>query len=44
MSMSISQGIIGVLYRQAACVLVDSVLFQLTVFFSMFGMVMRHDN
>lgn len=38
------QGIIGVLYRQAACVLVDSVLFQLTVFFSMFGMVIHYYN
>ena len=39
-----SQGIIGVLYRQAACLLVDSVLFQLTVFFSMFGMVIHYYN
>jgi len=37
-------GIIGILYRQAACVLVDSVLFQLTVFFSLFGIAIHIYN
>jgi len=37
-------GAIGILYEQAACVLVDSVLFQLTVFFSMFGMAIHFYN
>ena len=38
------QGLIGVLYNQAACVLVDSVLFQLTVFFSVFGIAIHLYN
>jgi len=37
-------GLIGVLYNQAACVLVDSVLFQLTVFFSVFGIAIHLYN
>ena len=38
------QGTIGILYNQAACVLVDSVLFQLTVFFSVFGIAIHLYN
>ena len=37
-------GIIGVLYKQAACILVDSVLFQLAIFFSVFGMAIHFTN
>ena len=37
-------GMVGVLYKQAACILVDSVLFQLAVFFSVFGMAIHFTN
>ena len=37
-------GIVGVFYKQAACILVDSVLFQLAVFFSVFGMALHFTN
>ena len=37
-------GIVGVLYKQAACILVDSVLFQLAVFFSIFGIAIHFTN
>ena len=37
-------GIVCVLYKQAACILVDSVLFQLAVFFSVFGMAIHFTN
>jgi len=37
-------GIIGVLYKQAACILVTSVLFQLAIFFSVFGMAIHFTN
>ena len=33
--------VVGILYRQAACILVDSVLFQLAVFFSLLGITLH---
>ena len=43
-SVGLLLGIIGVLYKQAACILVDSVLFQLATFFSIFGMAIHVTN
>jgi len=37
-------GIVGVLYRQATCIMVDAVLFQLSAFFALFGMIIHYSS
>ena len=41
LSAAVVLAVVGILYRQAACILVDSVLFQLAVFFSLLGMTLH---
>ena len=43
-SVGLLLGIVGVLYKQATCILVHSVLLQLAVFFSIFGMAIHFTN